>query len=72
MDALECLRNLTAMLLLASAQAVDLRGGPDKLGQGTRRAYDEVRSVAEFQPVDRAMERELASVAGLVFQGALT
>ncbi|HEY1340262.1 MAG TPA: aromatic amino acid ammonia-lyase, partial [Bryobacteraceae bacterium] len=28
MDALECLRNETAMVLLASAQAVDLRGGP--------------------------------------------
>jgi phenylalanine ammonia-lyase len=72
MDALECLRNLTAMLLLASAQAVDLRGGPAKLGQGTRRAYDAVRSAAEFQPVDRAMERELASVAALIFQGTLT
>jgi phenylalanine ammonia-lyase len=71
MDALECLRNLTAMLLLASAQAVDLRGGPDKLGQGTKRAYETVRSVAEFQAVDRAMEQELASVGELIFKGSL-
>ena len=31
-DALECLRNETAMVLLAAAQAVDLRGGPRKAG----------------------------------------
>ena len=37
MDALECLRNETAMVLLAAAQAVDLRGGPEKLGRGSRR-----------------------------------
>jgi len=36
MDALECLRNETAMVLLAAAQAVDLRGGPAKLGSGSR------------------------------------
>ncbi len=62
-DALECLRNLTAMILLASAQAVDLRGGPDRLGEGARRAYDAVRQVAAFQDKDRAMEQEVAAVA---------
>ena len=49
MDALECLRNETAMLLLAAAQAVDLRGGPAKLGRGSRRVYDSVRRLALFQ-----------------------
>jgi histidine ammonia-lyase len=63
MDALECVRNLTAMLLLASAQAVDLRGGPEKLGLGTRTIYDSVRQVAAFQDKDRAMEGEIAAVA---------
>ncbi len=45
-EALECLRNETAMVLLAAAQAVDLRGGPAKLGAGSRRVYDAVRRVA--------------------------
>jgi len=45
-DALECLRNETAMLLLASAQAVDLRGGPSRLGSGSRRVYESLREVA--------------------------
>jgi phenylalanine ammonia-lyase len=63
MDALECVRNQTAMLLLASAQAVDLRGGPASLGAGSRRVYDRVRAMAAFQDVDRPMEQEVATVA---------
>jgi phenylalanine ammonia-lyase len=66
MDALECVRNETAMLLLTSAQAVDLRGGPEKLGAGSRRIYDRVRQVARFQDVDRPMEREVADVAATI------
>jgi histidine ammonia-lyase len=62
MDALECLRNETAMLLLAAAQAVDLRGGEAKLGKGSRRVYESVRAVAAFQDKDREMEREVAAV----------
>jgi phenylalanine ammonia-lyase len=62
-DALECLRNETAMVLLAAAQAVDLRGGGEKLGEGSRRIYESVRSVAAFQEKDRAMEQEVAEVA---------
>ncbi len=62
MDALECLLNETAMLLLASAQAVDLRGGPSKLGSGSRRVYEMVRGVAVFQDKDRSMEQEVAAL----------
>ena len=71
MDALECVRNETAMLLLASAQAVDLRGGPAKLGAGSRRVYDMVRQAARFQDVDRPMEREVADVAAQVASGLI-
>jgi phenylalanine ammonia-lyase len=69
MDALECARHLTAMVLLASAQAVDLRGGPAKLGEGTRRVYDSVRQVAAFQDKDRAMEYEVAAVTAKILSG---
>ena len=63
MDALACVRNETAMVLLASAQAVDLRGGPCKLGRGSRRVYGAVRQLAAFQDKDRPMEHEVAAVA---------
>jgi phenylalanine ammonia-lyase len=69
MDALECVRHLAAMVLLASTQAVDLRGGPDRLGEGTRRAYESVRQVAAFQDKDRAMEHEVAAVAAKIMNG---
>ena len=69
MDALECVRHLAAMVLLASAQAVDLRGGPERLGEGTRRAYESVRQVAAFQDKDRAMEHEVAAVTAKILSG---
>jgi len=63
-EAIECLRNATAMVLLAAAQAVDLRGGPERLGQGSRRIYDGVRQVAAFLDRDRPMEDDIAALAG--------
>jgi phenylalanine ammonia-lyase len=69
MDALECVRHLAAMVLLAATQAVDLRGGPDPLGEGTRRAYQSVRQVAAFQDKDRAMEHEVAAVTAKIAGG---
>jgi phenylalanine ammonia-lyase len=66
MDAIECLRNEVAMLLLAAAQAVDLRGGPSKLGRGSHQVYNAVRQVADFQDKDRAMEQEVAMLASKI------
>ena len=63
MDALECLRNETAMVLLAACQAVDLRGGAAQLGRGTRGIYERVRKAAAFLDRDRAMENDVAAVA---------
>jgi phenylalanine ammonia-lyase len=71
MDALECTRSAVAMLLLAGAQAVDLRGGPAKLGSGSRRVYDAVRQVAAFQEKDRALENEIAAVTAKIQAGDL-
>jgi phenylalanine ammonia-lyase len=70
MDALECLRNETAMVLLAAAQAVDLRGGPQRLGRGSREVYAAVRRISPFQEMDRPMEHEVAAVARHVGQAS--
>ncbi len=63
MDSLECLRSLTAMLLMACAQAVDLRGGAAGLGRGSREVYFAVREIAAFEEQDRPKEREIAELA---------
>jgi phenylalanine ammonia-lyase len=71
LDALECLRNETAMVLLAAAQAVDLRGGPQKLGRGSQRLYGRVRELSPFQKEDAPLEQDIAAVAGRMAAGEL-
>jgi len=63
MDALECLRNETAMVLLCAAQAVDLRGGSDKLGRGSRAVHEKVRAISAFNDRDRPMEADVGALA---------
>ena len=70
-EALECLRNATAMVLLAATQAVDLRGGPARLGPGSRRVYDAVRGVAPFLERDRPMEGDVAAMSEAIQSGRL-
>jgi phenylalanine ammonia-lyase len=70
-DALECLRNQIAMLLMAATQAVDLRGGPARLGQGSRTVYDKVREAAAFVERDRPLDVEVAKVAARIQEGAI-
>jgi phenylalanine ammonia-lyase len=71
MDALECLRNETAMLLLAGAQAVDLRGGPERLGRGSAAAYAKVRELSAFQEKDRALEHDIAAMSARIAAGGM-
>jgi phenylalanine ammonia-lyase len=71
MDALECLRNETVMVLLAATQAVDLRGGPQRLGRGSAEAYRRVREMAAFMDRDRALEHEVAAVSTRIASGGM-
>jgi len=63
MDAVECLRNEVAMVLLAAAQAVDLRGCAGRLGEGNRASYEAVRAISPFLDCDRPLEHEVAAIA---------
>jgi len=71
LDALECLRNETAMVLLAAAQAVDLRSGAGKLGERNRRVHAAIRQVSQFLERDRPMEQDVADLAALIAEGKL-
>ena len=68
-DSIECLRNAAAMILLAATQAVDLRGGPGKLGRGSRRIYGAVRQISPFLERDRPMEDDIAALAEKIGAG---
>jgi phenylalanine ammonia-lyase len=69
LDALDCLRDLTAMLLLSATQAVDLRGGPERLGRGSARVHAKIREFSAFQDKDRAMEGDVAAVSQWIASG---
>ena len=71
MEALECLRNETAMVLLAAAQAIDLRPCADRLGEGSRQIYSRIRGVSPFMERDRPMENDVALVASRIAAGEL-
>lgn len=70
--ALECLRNETAMVLLAAAQAVDLRAENAKLGTRNRQIHQRIRQASDFQDRDRPMEQDVADVGALIASGELT
>lgn len=63
LDSMECLRNETAMILIAAGQAAELRGKLGSLGAGTRRTFEQVRAHSPYLEGDRAMEQEVASLA---------
>ncbi len=62
---------LAACELLAGAQAVDLLGGPARLGASTGAVYRAIRKVADFLDEDRVLTPEVERVRNLVASGGL-
>jgi phenylalanine ammonia-lyase len=71
MDVVKLMRNAVAITLLATAQAIDLRKGGDKLGAGTGPIYRAVRAVSPYLEADRALDRDIAAVAELIGRRAI-
>ena len=57
-DILDNARKVLAMEILASAQAIDLRG-KKKLGKGTEEAYKVIRERTPFVDKDRIMYKDI-------------
>ncbi len=66
----EIVTDIAAIHLSALCQAADLRGA-DRLGSGTRAAFELVRERVPVLDSDRRMDGDLASVRGLIRSGAL-
>jgi phenylalanine ammonia-lyase len=66
MDVVRLLRSAVAITLLSTAQAIDLRQGGGRLGAGTRPIYRTIRAVSAFVEADRALDRDIAAVSGLI------
>jgi histidine ammonia-lyase len=62
---------LVALELIIGAQAVDLRGGPERLGGGTGRAYGLVREYARTLTDETEWNADIEGLATLVGDGGL-
>jgi histidine ammonia-lyase len=65
------LHRLVALELLVAAQGVDLRGGPERLGGGTSRAYELVREFAGMLTDETEWNADLEGLAKFVGDGQL-
>ena len=70
-DILQNVRRVIGMELMCACQAIDLMGGSDKLGKGTKAAYDAVRSVCAMLEEDRPLYDDINSCESLLFDGRL-
>ena len=68
---LELLRYSLAMNLIAVAQAVDLRGGPEKLAKRTRPVYEFVRQYVSYVSKERPLHREIEIISQKIQSGEL-
>jgi histidine ammonia-lyase len=62
---------LVALELIVAAQGVDLRGGPERLGGGTSRAYAVVRGYSGELTDETEWNADVEGLASLVGDGAL-
>ena len=70
-EILENLRRVIAMELMCACQAIDLQGGSDKLGVGTKAAYDAVRRVCDKLEEDRPLYEDINRCESLLRDGIL-
>lgn len=59
-------RNVIAMEILTACQGIDLREAKNKLGKGTKEAYDIIRKSIKYYDVDRVMYLDINCVEQLI------
>lgn len=64
-------RRVLAMELMCACQAVDLLGGQDRLGQGTKPAYDAIRRVCATLEDDRPLYDDINNCEKVIVDGSL-
>jgi histidine ammonia-lyase/phenylalanine ammonia-lyase len=69
-DVVELTQRCCAMHLLGACQAADLRGA-DRLGVGTRRVYERIRSASRSVERDRPLKQDIEAVSAMVRSGDL-
>ena len=65
------LHDAVAIALITLCQAIDLRGGSEKLGRGNRAVYQAVRRSVPFADQDRPMDGDIRKVTELIKQRSI-
>jgi len=71
LDMVRLLRDAMSITLLSLAQAIDLRGGGEMLGVGTRPIYEGIRKISPFLDADRPLEHDIAKVSATLAEHGL-
>lgn len=70
-EILNNVRRVIAMEMMCACQAIDLQEGADKLGKGTKAAYDAIRRVCDMLDEDRPLYEDINRCEGLLCHGAM-
>ncbi len=70
-DILSNVRRVLAMELMCVCQAIDLKDGSNKLGNGTKPAYDAIRAVCETLKDDRPLYGDINRCEAILKDGSL-
>ena len=65
------LHDALAISLITLCQAVDLRGGGQRLGHGCRAVYDRIRSAVLFVDEDRPLDDDIKKVTAMIQQRSI-
>jgi histidine ammonia-lyase len=60
------LHDAVAILLITAGQAIDLRGGGEGLGKGSRAVYEIIRREVPFVEEDRPLDGDIKKVTELI------
>ncbi len=64
-------RYIIALEMIAATQGIELRGGKELLGSGTKIAYEEIRRHVSALEDDRSLSRDLEVVSNLIREGRI-
>jgi len=70
-EILNNVRRVIAMEMMCACQAIDLQEGADKLGKGTKAAYDAIRRVCDMLEEDRPLYEDINRCESLLCHGAM-
>lgn len=72
LEIVDNVRHILAIELLTAAQAIDLRSsGPDKLGAGTKAAYQAIRERAAMLERDRELSPDIEALAQMIAEESI-